>query len=582
MASDEEKSIGASDKRSNELRQPPEFVGGKLALSGEDFVQLSPVSRQRSADAEAQCYLAFGPISIAQRGSLLAMIAAREPDAALFVSEDKGASWIRIDQNDKGWGGKQGEKPTVQLEISEHGEVKSGWRISPPALSRAEEPDLSDTADLSDTLIPPEPLAPPDKGDPVETLAQSRFGVQTTAKAHLRVPPITSESHRTNDEDTLRVENLDDDTVQVSVRRPEDSRPAEGTRPFIIQADQKLDLSKINTTAPHEKFQAERSRSTGGGTSQNQGAVVPNDLKSLGDERPEEERDKSFAENGYEVISEDRYEVVPELEDYTEHLESYNPPGIEDDLSTFGRAKQIQVEQTKKYNKNTPEFTQVIVTPKEDGEGGGKPSETKPSADVAPAADQVKPPPMAQQHVAPRIENKETDPPVHGEIAPTDRGGAPSKAERSSRPNNNRRGQRDDDVSMKVDITAAIPLYRDDTSPRIIVDERAHNRIRYQVTLTLSSSSNFWTGLAEDISGGGLFVATYNTLPIGTQFGVTFSLPNCGSKINGTAEVRWLREYREGLEVPPGMGVCFLNLSEEDRKSIDDFVKNRETIFFEE
>lgn len=136
--------------------------------------------------------------------------------------------------------------------------------------------------------------------------------------------------------------------------------------------------------------------------------------------------------------------------------------------------------------------------------------------------------------------------------------------------------------SANVNIAAAFSTSREDTSPLVINNDRTHHRVRFKLSVTLCGSSNFWTGVTCDISCGGLFVATYNILPLGTKIDVTFTLPDGKGEIYKTAEVRWLREFQEGLELPPGMGIKFVDLSNQDQERINSFVKSRETILFEE
>ena len=45
--------------------------------------------------------------------------------------------------------------------------------------------------------------------------------------------------------------------------------------------------------------------------------------------------------------------------------------------------------------------------------------------------------------------------------------------------------------------------------------------------------------------------------------------------------LRWLREYNEASDVPPGMGVKFLSLAEGAEKIIEKFLTQRDPLFFE-
>ena len=92
-------------------------------------------------------------------------------------------------------------------------------------------------------------------------------------------------------------------------------------------------------------------------------------------------------------------------------------------------------------------------------------------------------------------------------------------------------------------------------------ERREHARARYQVDVTLESESNFYNGFTEDISAGGLFVATYDTKEIGTRLTLEFTLPGRTTPISVHGEVRWLRVLNPATpDVTPGMGVRLATL----------------------
>jgi uncharacterized protein (TIGR02266 family) len=96
----------------------------------------------------------------------------------------------------------------------------------------------------------------------------------------------------------------------------------------------------------------------------------------------------------------------------------------------------------------------------------------------------------------------------------------------------------------------------------------------------LDSHSNFYTGLADDISEGGVFVASDELLRLGTDLRLEFSLPDIGDAITARGVVRWLRLPHAGA--PAGMGIQFLELRDEDRQRIARFVKLREPLFYDD
>jgi uncharacterized protein (TIGR02266 family) len=106
------------------------------------------------------------------------------------------------------------------------------------------------------------------------------------------------------------------------------------------------------------------------------------------------------------------------------------------------------------------------------------------------------------------------------------------------------------------------------------------SRVRMQTMIDLRSDSNFFTGFSTNISEGGVFVATVQTVPRGTTVDVDFTLPG-GRPMKVTGVVRWTREVNDKTpELMPGLGVQFSNLPPEVAGSISDFVATREPLFF--
>lgn len=111
---------------------------------------------------------------------------------------------------------------------------------------------------------------------------------------------------------------------------------------------------------------------------------------------------------------------------------------------------------------------------------------------------------------------------------------------------------------------------------------RISPRVRMQATVDLHSDNNFFTGFSSNLSDGGLFVATVNLLPIGTEVDVTFSLPS-GQKVAAKGTVRWLREVNDKLpDSFPGLGIQFTNLDTSAQSAIDDFLAERDPLFYTE
>jgi uncharacterized protein (TIGR02266 family) len=107
-------------------------------------------------------------------------------------------------------------------------------------------------------------------------------------------------------------------------------------------------------------------------------------------------------------------------------------------------------------------------------------------------------------------------------------------------------------------------------------EQRKDERVVLEVDVGLLSDSNFYTGLAEDVSSGGVFVSTPNPLLPGTPVTLFFVLGG-GRTLKAEGIVRWLRSSETG--VAPGMGVAFTHLGDDERQAIEAFCSERPPLF---
>lgn len=109
---------------------------------------------------------------------------------------------------------------------------------------------------------------------------------------------------------------------------------------------------------------------------------------------------------------------------------------------------------------------------------------------------------------------------------------------------------------------------------------RQNARVAMAAEIDFGSDHNFFNGFSSNISDGGLFIATVNTSPLGTEVDLRFTLPT-GERIEARGVVRWLREVNDQHpEAFPGMGVQFKALSLTAQKAIHDFCAQREPLFW--
>ena len=114
-------------------------------------------------------------------------------------------------------------------------------------------------------------------------------------------------------------------------------------------------------------------------------------------------------------------------------------------------------------------------------------------------------------------------------------------------------------------------------------ERRTQNRIDVELIVSIESDSNFFSGFSENISEGGLFIATYDYKPLGSTFVLEFQLPELSHKIKTRCVVRWVRDYNPSVpEMVPGMGVEFLDIVDRDQDYVLRFCEQlREPMFID-
>lgn len=132
-----------------------------------------------------------------------------------------------------------------------------------------------------------------------------------------------------------------------------------------------------------------------------------------------------------------------------------------------------------------------------------------------------------------------------------------------------------------VEMADRIAAERRELPPKTerLADQRlAGPRVTVEVDVGVLSESNFYAGVAADVSAGGVFVGTRDPLAVGTEVALYFTLEG-GRTLHAEGTVRWVRAG-DANDVP-GMGVAFSRLSDEDRRAIADYCANRPPLVHE-
>lgn len=104
-------------------------------------------------------------------------------------------------------------------------------------------------------------------------------------------------------------------------------------------------------------------------------------------------------------------------------------------------------------------------------------------------------------------------------------------------------------------------------------EQRVHARARVRLAVTVASGSNFYVGQTENLSEGGVFVATLFAQPVGARVELAVHLDDGRGPLRIEGEVRWVRAAEPG--VTGGMGVRFRELPAEDLERIRAFTRLR-------
>lgn len=111
---------------------------------------------------------------------------------------------------------------------------------------------------------------------------------------------------------------------------------------------------------------------------------------------------------------------------------------------------------------------------------------------------------------------------------------------------------------------------------------REHDRFSVDLQVSVQSETNFYAGLAENLSAGGLFIATHTLHQVGSRIELSLRMPDSDEEFAIVGEVRWVRLYNESSDTSPGFGVRFVDLPPGAGAAIERFLSQREPLFFDD
>jgi uncharacterized protein (TIGR02266 family) len=112
--------------------------------------------------------------------------------------------------------------------------------------------------------------------------------------------------------------------------------------------------------------------------------------------------------------------------------------------------------------------------------------------------------------------------------------------------------------------------------------ERINREINVNFEVSVDGPHNFFAGFTQDISKGGVFLATHQVYPIGTKMRLSFEIE--GVHVEVEAIVRWARKPENvfGNDLHPGMGLQFIDPDEKLVSAFDKFLEKKEPLLIDE
>lgn len=103
--------------------------------------------------------------------------------------------------------------------------------------------------------------------------------------------------------------------------------------------------------------------------------------------------------------------------------------------------------------------------------------------------------------------------------------------------------------------------------------QRQANRLHHEILVAYRTMDGFITDWAVNISKGGLFVNTRSPLPVGSQIRLIVSLPSAAFPFDLQGKVSWVNEFDNAANLVPGMGIEFIDVDDEKKAKISEFVE---------
>lgn len=104
-------------------------------------------------------------------------------------------------------------------------------------------------------------------------------------------------------------------------------------------------------------------------------------------------------------------------------------------------------------------------------------------------------------------------------------------------------------------------------------EDRTDHRVPIQLLVDYRSGGNYLFDFCRDVGSGGVFIETSKPLPMGAEMELTFTIPDSKETLRTVGKVIWSQApIQDRKDITAGMGVQFTNFSEQNRKTLDQFI----------
>jgi uncharacterized protein (TIGR02266 family) len=117
-----------------------------------------------------------------------------------------------------------------------------------------------------------------------------------------------------------------------------------------------------------------------------------------------------------------------------------------------------------------------------------------------------------------------------------------------------------------------------------VAERRVFRRatVDYDLKVDVGTGHDFYTGLLEDISTGGIFIATDKEHRIGDRIEVRFAFPGLPHEVEARGVVRWQRSEFADRSQREGYGIQLEDLPLEITQAINAHLKRNSSLVYSE